>query len=334
MKKFAVTLLIMAVIFGSLISSYLFSREEFPANGIYNYFEQSKGGILMQNLDDYVAAQSVDTVFVYDKRTSEFYPLTDSVFDLTKNSLHMISAFGNTLYYVCADNRTKCFTCYAFNLQTYEKTKIYTDNAVTDTAGFLGMESIFGIQLRTTDFFTLVNLGKYWGNESGIHDPIERTDFLSEFDEDDQFGLFDGMDQFSETDSEIYFINYFGELVRFDKEKKTFDIIIDRPVSDFFVTENKLYYISSERTPILYASDHNGANAESLGANIIPTCVRLSDGRIFVSDRDNVIYDMTDGTFTEVGKVAATSWTADNHSIYTYNADTEMITATEYDVSE
>lgn len=325
MKKFTVILLTLMIVFGTTMAIYFASLHNFPEGRIFNYFENNQSGNLIQNLDDYIAAQTTESIIIYDKKNQHSYTLADSVFDAKKQMVFLMKSSGDTLYYFCLDPQTKCTTYYSFNLDTYDKNKISADSTVTNTAGFLGMESVFGIRLRVSKLFSIMqNLGKYWLNDSGIHNTRERGKFLSAYDKTGEYGTYDSMDKIAETDKLIFFVNYFGELICFNKESESFSTVTERLISDFFITENKLYYITKEETPALYEADYNGKNASRLGETI-PTCVRFSNDKIFIADEYNSIYDITTGAFIKVGDALGTTWTADADGVYMFDAGAKKI---------
>ncbi len=324
MKRFVSALLVVAVFIITVGSIYFIIAPDFPEGCIYNYLGYNNNANILVNLDDYLAVRNNNSIIIYDKKSLTPYTLADSVFDIEKNPLFLLNSVGNTLYYICTDSMTGGMVCYSFNVDTYEKSKIYTYKGVTNSNGFLGIESIWGIQLVSNNTFNmLMNSGKYWLNNSGIHSYADREELLKKYDKNNEYGIFDGINKLAETDDLIFFVNYFGELVRFDKKTKEFSVNINKLVSEFFITENKIYYIEMDKSSVLYSCDYNGENICSVGETK-PECVKFSKGIVYVSDTQS-INKITDGKLKKITDVASTNWDIDEKNIYFYDIDTNEI---------
>lgn len=324
MKKFISVLLVIAVFIITVASLYFVIKPDFPEGRIYNYFENINSANIFVNMNDYLAVRNNNSITIYDKQSLTPYTLADSVFDIEKKPLFLLKPQGNTLYYICTDSGTGGMMCCSFNVETYEKNKLYTYKGVANSKGFLGIESILGIQLVSNNTFTmLMNLGEYWLNSSGVHSSAEREKLLKEYDKEDEYGIYDGINKIAETDNLIFFVNYFGELVRFDKKNKDFAVFLNKLVSNFFITEDKIYYISMDKSPILYSCDYNGNNEKKIG-DITPKCVKFSSDNIYISSADS-IYKILTGALLKVCEATELDWTIDNNNIYFYNTDTKTV---------
>ncbi len=324
MKRFVSALLVVVVFIITVGSIYFITAPDFPEGCIYNYLEYNNSANILVNLDDYLAVRNNNSIIIYDKKSLTPYTLADSVFDIEKNSLFLLNSVGNTLYYICTDSMTGGMVCYSFNVDTYEKSKIHTYKGVTNSNGFLGIESIFGIQLVSNNTFNmLMNSGNYWLNNSGIHSYTDREELLKKYDKNNEYGIFDGINKLAETDDLIFFVNYFGELVRFDKKTKEFSVNINKLVSEFFITENKIYYIAMDKSSVLYSCDYNGDDEKLIG-NITCECVKFSGENIYVSDSET-IYKIADGELRRVSAVSMLNWAIDEKNIYVYNPNTNEV---------
>lgn len=324
MKRFVSALLVVVVFIITVGSIYFITAPDFPEGCIYNYLEYNNSANILVNLDDYLAVRNNNSIIIYDKKSLTPYTLSDSVFDIEKNSLFLLNSVGNTLYYICTDSMTGGMVCYSFNVDTYEKSKIHTYKGVTNSNGFLGIESIFGIQLVSNNTFNmLMNSGNYWLNNSGIHSYTDREELLKKYDKNNEYGIFDGINKLAETDDLIFFVNYFGELVRFDKKTKEFSVNINKLVSEFFITENKIYYIAMDKSSVLYSCDYNGGDEKLIG-NITCECVKFSGENIYVSDSET-IYKIADGELKRVSAESILNWAIDKKNIYVYNPNTNEV---------
>lgn len=324
MRRFVSALLVVAVFIITVGSIYFITAQDFPEGCIYNYLEYNNSANILVNLDDYLAVRNNNSIIIYDKKSLTPYTLSDSVFDIEKNSLFLLNSVGNTLYYICTDSMTGGMVCYSFNVDTYEKSKIHTYKGVTNSNGFLGIESIFGIQLVSNNTFNmLMNSGNYWLNNSGIHSYTDREELLKKYDKNNEYGIFDGINKLAETDDLIFFVNYFGELVRFDKKTKEFSVNINKLVSEFFITENKIYYIAMDKSSVLYSCDYNGDDEKLIG-NITCECVKFSGENIYVSDSET-IYKIADGELKRVSAESILNWAIDKKNIYVYNPNTNEV---------
>lgn len=324
MKRFVSALLVVVVFIITVGSIYFITAPDFPEGCIYNYLEYNNSANILVNLDDYLAVRNNNSIIIYDKKSLTPYTLSDSVFDIEKNSLFLLNSVGNTLYYICTDSMTGGMVCYSFNVDTYEKSKIHTYKGVTNSNGFLGIESILGIQLVSNNTFNmLMNSGNYWLNNSGIHSYTDREELLKKYDKNNEYGIFDGINKLAETDDLIFFVNYFGELVRFDKKTKEFSVNINKLVSEFFITENKIYYIAMDKSSVLYSCDYNGDDEKLIG-NITCECVKFSGENIYVSDSET-IYKIADGELKRVSAESILNWAIDKKNIYVYNPNTNEV---------
>ena len=324
MKRFISILLAVIVIVLAIVAVYFISKPAYTGEGLYNYFENKNVKVLV-DLKDYIAINKINTIEIYDKKNGSNYVLADSVFDIEKRPLFLIHSQNNTLYYICTDNTTGTMICNAFDLDTYEKRKVYSYKAVTNPNGFLGIDSILGITLVGNNSFSMIiNSGNFWLNNEGMHTISERRELLKKHDNNEQYGIFDEVDKIAETDDYIFFINFYKELIRFDKKNSSFNVIKGEPIKDFFITNDKLYYITHEAEPALFCCEHNGNNAVQI-AKICPEYVKYLNGTLYIADGE-YIYKITDKGIMKISAEPNSPWIIDEKNIYIYNNTIEMNT--------
>ena len=175
-------------------------------------------------MDSALVARQSDRLLLIDKETLETQTLTDSVFDQTKLFPGLLDCAGDTVYYTCLAPESNTLAAYALNLATYEKNQIYYGSAVTNDAGFLGLDEVLGFVIQTSDLLNAAGKS-YWLNQSGLHTAQDRTAELMTLDETDGYGVYEGMYKMAETDTSVFFINNFGELIRYDWEPGTFTLL-------------------------------------------------------------------------------------------------------------
>ena len=166
-----------------------------------------------------------------------------------------------------------------------------------------------------------MNSGSFWINSTGIHSTKQTRAELSEFDEKDEYGIYNNMDKFAETEKYIFFINFFGELVRFNKSDKSFEYVFDKLIDDFYVTDESIYYVYNSE---LYETDYEGKKEDRL-CDFIPNSIKYDNGKIYVRDNDGGIYLVNENSANKICNIKADCWTVADGKIYYYNTDESKV---------
>lgn len=325
MKKFLAVILPLALLASLALGAGYTAMHQWPKGRVYNYLSAGTMGSFIENLDSALVARQSDRLLLIDKETLETQTLTDSVFDQTKLFPGLLDCAGDTVYYTCLAPESNTLAAYALNLATYEKNQIYYGSAVTNDAGFLGLDEVLGFVIQTSDLLNAAGKS-YWLNQSGLHTAQDRTAELMTLDETDGYGVYEGMYKMAETDTSVFFINNFGELIRYDWEPGTFTLLSEGPVGDFFLAGNRLYYTLRSNEPVLYIADWDGQDAQEIGA-VSPLCVKFADGRIFLQSADGVIYEIADNTLVPRAECGAAYWTTDGEMVYTFSPENPQVEA-------
>ena len=324
MKKFIAFMLCAALSAVGLTVGIVSAGNGYPEGRVYNYLESINGRIIV-SLDDYLAAWNVNGFTVYKKADFESYPLADSVFDINKQVNYMLDPSGNTAYYLCRDRQTGCITYYAFDLDTCEKKKLYTDSTVAANDGFLGADEVLGLALSVNNTMSvMMGGGSGWINSDGIHDADDTRTRLNKYDPDGEYGVFDSMFQIAETDDYVYFRNFFSELVRFDKKTHEFKVMLERLIVDFFVMPDCIYYTSEENeVSSLYRI--NADSEETYIGEASVDSIKTFGGKVVIEDEYHELYDITSGKKNLITSVGQLPWTMDSEFVYVYDTSTESI---------
>lgn len=282
--KWTFTILTLLVL-GAL--SLMNGTKKYPEGMIYNYLEYPDQTISILNLNSYVVYRTGAEILAFDKQTLEIQPVAQNIFDVGHSSFFLIGGQNDTLYYVCSDRGNSYMSYYAFDLHTKRKQFLHTNSILQNADGFLGIDQLLGMNLVTNDLFQVMGQqGQTWIDKTGIHTVKEMRQQLRKADSDDQWGIYDTMVKMAATDDSIWFVNYFDELIRFDRKQKSFQRLPLFPVQDFFLTEDALYYVSEA---VLFQSDLQGNNIQRIG-DITPVCMRANQGAVFALDDSNTVY--------------------------------------------
>ena len=315
MRKIIAFIVVFAVLAGSII--YIINDNDYPTGLIFNYMENH----LSVNTDDYIVVNYSMKKYLYNKKTKETTILAGSVFDLDENGTNLIGAKDNTLYYIAIDDSTGGSAIYAFNLDSLDKEIIDTKNEVSNFDAFLGTEDILGIADPGLDIMSIM-MSSVWINSRGRHNTDSVRAFLSEKDATGAYGV-SNTTKICTTDDYIFFVNELSTLYVYSYADNSFAKLVDDRITDFFITENKIYYIEMDKSSVLYSCDYKGENICRVG-EIKPECVKFSKGIVYVSDTQS-IYKITDGKLTKVTDAVSTNWDVDEKNIYVYDIDTNEI---------
>ena len=313
MKKFvAIICTVLIFIFGTS-AIYYRSTNLYPDGLIYNYFEYSDQAVLLLDLTDYVAHKTGNVIELYNKENEDIMVLAQDVFDIEKKGLLlMLGAQGNTLYYVCTDPDNLCVTYYSFDLELCKRRVIHTDSILSSAEGFLGIDEMLGLSLVSSNVTELMGqVGNIWINKSGIHNAKETKKYLEQYDAEDQYGLYDSMQKFAVTDTEIYFINYYNQLVKFNTITKAFFEMPCVSVIDFFVADCGLYYITD--SALYFAADDNYPQ-KVLDTSVCG--VRVTDNSVFVLDTSGMLFQLNGTKAVYKNTVSVDDFAIDKEYLY------------------
>lgn len=313
MKKFLCFILSLIVIFSGCFVVIVSTVPEMPDIGIYNYFGRGDATPFIV-LKDYITVFIVpDTHIVCRKDLTDYHILADSAFDAKKKLPFLLGAEENNLVYTCME-QTGGRTYYSINLDTYEKVKLKSENSVNDTSGFLGVHNILGIVLDSKDVYSYMNAGSFWVNSAGVHSAKQTREYLSEFDKEEEYGIYNNMDKIAETNESVFFLNFFGELIRFNKTDKTFEHVLNKIIDDFYITNESIYYVYNSE---LYETDYEGKK-ETKVCDFAPKSINYDDGKIYVSDNNGTIFLVKSDSVVKICDIKSDYWTVSEGKIYYY----------------
>ena len=316
MKKFLCFILSLLIFFVGCFVVFVSTEPEMSDLGIYNYFGRG-GAASFIVLEDYITVFIVpDTLIVCKKDLTDYHILADSSFDAKKNLPFLLGAEDNNLVYSCIE-KTGGRTYYSMNLDTYEKVKLESENSVNDTSGFLGVHNILGIILDSKDVYSYLQAGSFWVNSTGVHSEKQTRAYLLEFDKEEEYGIYNDMDKIAETDEFIFFLNFFGELVKFNKTDESFNYVFDKMIDDFYITDESIYYIYNSK---LYKTDYEGKK-ETEVCDFAPNSIKCDEGKIYLSDTNSEIFLETTDSVVKVCNIKAENWTVSKGKIYYYIPD-------------
>lgn len=316
MKKFVAIICAVIIFIFGLSAVYYRNTHLYPQGVTYNYFESANGAVILLNLKDYIAQRNGNVLELYDKDSGQTKALAQNVFDIEKKGLLLLlGARGNTLYYVCTDPENLCVTYYSFNVDFCQRRVIHTDSTLSRADGFLGIDKMLGLTLVSNNSMELMGqAGNIWINNSGVHNAKETKEYLEQYDADDMYGLYDSMRKFAVTDNEIYFINYYNELIRFDCTEKVFSKLPVFPVSDFFITDCGVYYLSD--SVLYYTADENEPKMV-LDSSV--RSVKITDNAVFVLDDDGALFQLNGTDAVLRNKVEADVFSVDEEYLFELN---------------
>ena len=291
---------------------------------IYNYLEHGGGIRTTVNLDDYIVTQKMlSEISVYNKSTKESFWLGDTVFDYEKKYVAVMFSIGNELYYEAKDPNTKTKTVYAFDLDTYEKKKVYSQSGMTDTDGFLGMNKLLGIY--NTYLMYTANAGKYIVNKDGFMYIQDVINFILEKDSDNKYNLSSSDMKIAANKYGIYFINNFDELLFYNYETKEIQRFMDNRVEDFFITDDGVYFSTLSDPDKLYKSNPDGKNKTYIG-DIDLQDVRVKSGEpTYISDGENVYLIENNGLKPIFECEKESRWEYDGDALYYYDPESGSV---------
>lgn len=330
MKRIIAVFLVLVLICTSAV--VLLKREKNTCdNFVYNYLDHGEFINLTINLDDYLAlGRGFDEMFIYNKKTRDMFQLGEDVFDYKKQYSVPVFGVGNTLYYTAKDPKMNTNAVYSFNIDTYEKKRVYAKSALIDVDGFLGLNELFGITNGySMGAFSQIN--KYILFDEKLMPAIDATTLLDEKDKNDEFMADVIEEKLSANQSGILMMNERNNLVFYDFESDTFSVLSGEKIKDFFITESDIYFIPFNKPGQLYKSDFKLKNKTYIGECDFKDVrvqkdkpVYISDGkRVFKLQDDKLIFilDIDDDNI---------KWEADENVIWLYNAETLKVESVDY----
>ena len=271
------------------LSSFLFTQTEYPDGIIYNYLEYPSGGVPILNLESFIVYRSGTQILAYNRETKQTEPVGQNVFDIDYSACFLIESQNDTIYYVGSDEGNSSLSYYSFNVNSGQKRFLYSSSVLRNADGFLGIDRLIGIPLVTNDLFQIMRQqGKMWINRSGVHTVNEMRDLLRKTDTADQWGVFDSLEKIAATDNDLWFINDYEELIRFDYHTKTFCCFPVFPVKEFYLTTDMVYYILEDN---LYCADWNGAHITKI-VDFAPIYIKTDEDALFLQDAQHVVYQL------------------------------------------
>lgn len=315
MKKIIAFIVIFAVLAGSII--YIINDNDYPTGLIFNYMENH----LSVNTDDYIVVNYSMKKYLYNKKAQETTILAGSVFDLDENGTNLIGAKDNTLYYIAVDDSTGGSAIYAFNLDSLDKEIIDTKNEVSNFDAFLGTEDILGIADPGLDIMSIM-MSSVWINSKGRHDTDSVRAFLSEKDATGAYGV-SNITKICTTDDYIFFVNELSTLYVYSYADNSFAKLADDRITDFFITENNVYYYSADKSGKLFVIDYAGKNNKYV-TDITLSNLHIRNGIIYAKSESSDIYKIDDEKCDLiVQEINEDIWNSDGYNLYVFDSSTE-----------
>lgn len=320
MKKNIVPVLLLL----SLVCFSVFQKEiEYPEGMIYNYMTSSGIKNMMVSTDSYVVTLSGNEKLLYNKSNGKVSALAQTVFDMQETGTNLIGSKGDLLYYVAIDDVTGGSAIYEFNLKNLDKKKIDTVNKVSNAKAFLGIDTVLGINNNTNDLFNILVNG-VWFSKNGRHNISDIKNFLVKMDVEDQYGT-DIIKGVCTTDDYIFFLNGLCTLYKYTYATEEFKKITECRITDFFITDKRIYYYSADNEGELFVSDYNGDNDEYITQKRF-TDVHIHGNKVYARTGNGKIYEVTNNKISLIGETLETNiWDTDGEYIYTYDFSTKKI---------
>lgn len=314
MKKIISFLLVSVVLAGTIFA--VINKKTYPEGLIYNYMEGSALMLTVLDADDYVIAINDKTKLLYDKKTEKMSELSQTVFDKYEQGTKFICTKGNILYYLAIDDKTGGSAIFEFNLDTLEKLKIDTRNAVSNPNAFLGTDSVLGIEQGGNDIM-IVSMKDVWLNKRGRHDKNSIRDCLAQKDSENKFGVSE-ISKICTTDEYIFFINDLSTLYRFGYADSSFKKLSENRVTDFFITDDKVYYYSADDGNRLFLTNYDGQKKEDVTDEKFID-VHIRNGKTYGQNKSGSIFEI-DGRKCVRTKVETDSsmWDTDGQNVYIF----------------
>ena len=320
MKKNIVPILLLLI----LVCFSVFQKEtEYPEGMIYNYMTSSGIKNMMVSTDNYVVFLSGNEKIIYNKSNGKASVLAQTVFDMQETGTNLIGAKGDLLYYVAIDDVTGGSAIYEFNLKNLDKTKIDTFNKVSNAKAFLGIDTVLGINNNANDLFNIIMNG-VWFSKNGRHNITDIKNFLVKMDVEDQYGT-DVIKGVCTTDDYIFFLNGLCTLYKYTYTTGEFKKITKCRVTDFFITDKRIYYYSADNDGELFVSDYNGDNNKYVTQKRF-TEVHVHGDNAYARTEKGKIYVISNSEISFIGEnIENNIWDTDEKFIYTYDFDTKNI---------
>lgn len=291
---------------------------------IYNYLEHGDMKRLTVNLDNYVVTQKgLNEIRAYNKKTKKSASVGEDVFDFQKDYVSVIFSVGDELYYEARDPKTNTKSVYTFNLDTYDKTKIYSQSGMTDTDGFLGINELLGIYNTYSMDFS--GAGKYIVSKNGFMYLRDAVDLLLKKDKENKYNIPTSDMKMAANKNGIYFLNNFNELLFYNYESDDIKRVMEERIENFFIVKAGIYFVPLCSSDKLYKADFGGQNKIFIGKIELKDVRAESDEAVYVSDGNNV-YQLVDNKLKYLFERQKDSlWEYDGKILYYYNTSNSEV---------
>ncbi len=317
MKKLISVLLVLAVLVGAIFA--VTNKKTYPEELIYNYMEGSALALTVLNADNYVVAVNDKTKLIYDKKTKKMCDLSQTIFDKREQGTKLICTKGNLLYYLAIDDKTGGSAIFEFNLDTLEKLKVDTRNAVSNPNAFLGTDRVLGIEQGGNDIM-MVSMKDVWLSKRGRNDKNSIKDFLAQKDSENKFGVSE-ISKICTTDEYIFFINELSTLYRFSYVDSSFKKLAESRATDFFITDDKVYYYSADDGDRLFLTSYDGQRREDVTDEKFID-VHIRNGKAYGQTENGEIYEIDGEKYVKTNAVTdSTMWDTDGEFLYVFNPE-------------
>lgn len=292
-----------------------FFQKSAPASDMpFNYLEYGRGRTVVV-LQDYVVFQkNTNELSAFEKTTGRVFPFGADVFDMNRQNVYLLYGEDNTVYYCCAEGESGGSAVFAFDFDSFQKTKLSAYNSITDFNAFLGMGSILGM---TPPGSNLLQMGRRtpWLRMNGKWSSQEELGgYLADLDKNNEYPVPQHLEKYAVGEKRIVFKNLQEKVICFNKETKAFTSFPRENVGDFFLVRDMFYYTDLEDMG-LYAADAAG-NAKRFIANVVPESIRVTASGIYIRDYEHKIYALENGTLNYLTVSEADDWIIDGGVLY------------------
>lgn len=317
MKKSVSFLIVLAVLACTVFA--VMNKTTYPKELIYNYMEGSTLAITVLNADDYVVAVNGKCKMIYDKKTEKMNNLSQTVFDKQEPGTKFICTKSNLLYYLAIDDKTGGSAVFEFDLDTFEKRKVDTKNAISSLDAFLGTDEVLGIEQGGNDIM-ITTLKDVWLSKRGRHDKNSIKDFLAQKDIENKFGVSE-ISKICTTDNYIFFINELSTLYRYSYEENSLKKISSDRVTDFFITDDKVYFYSADNGDNLFLTSYVGQGKEKVSDEKFID-VHVRNGKAYGQTESGKIYEIDGEKCVKTNaETDSTMWDTDGNFLYVFDPE-------------
>ena len=306
----AVLLLIIPVMLG-----VFFIQKNAPAPDTpFNYLEYGRGKTMLVLRDHVVFQQNTNGLSACEKTTGRVFPFGADVFDLNRQNVYLLYGEDNTVYYCCAEGEVGGSAVFAFDFDSFQKTKLSAYNSITDFNAFLGMGSILGMTAPGSNLLQMWRRTPWLRMNGKWRSQEELGGYLDDLDKNNDYLIPQHLEKYAVSENRIVFKNSREKLICFHKETKAFTPFPQGNVGDFFLAGDTLYYTDLEDMG-LYAADAEG-NGKRFIANAVPESIRVTPSGVYIRDTDYKIYALENDTLSYLTVSEADDWIIDQGVLY------------------